>query len=135
MFWKNKFKNALYQFIIWTILLVIVFFYLQDNQAERVSILSWPAVLYDNIKIFVVSMFSERWEYLRERHSLERTFNELVLSVESSGCFDVEKIRELKEKQEELESLTMEEFQEEYMEIREYIRWISEKLNTKCNAD
>ncbi len=127
----KKLRNALIQFFIWVLLLSFVAIYLQSNPAERQSILWWPAILFQNVKVMFYSIFSDKWDFLQEKYSLERAYSELILTAEWMSCMTWV-LPELNSEYNKLQGMSL----NEYLENRDYFRInlsnYSDKINEGC---
>lgn len=128
----KKFKTSLVQLIIWVILLTIVFFYLEKNPAEKQSILSWPEVLFQNFKVMFYKKFTDKWYWLQEKYSVERTFNELVSTLNYIGCND-NQLKEVNEVYFELKGINLDWYIENHLYFRQSISNLSKIIDEWCN--
>lgn len=92
---KKTFIGNIVKFIIWGILLSISFIYLQNHPAEKASVFSWFEVMYQRVEVFVRWIFGNDSELLKQKHSLERYYEEMIRMAEDKKCIDVSIIKEL----------------------------------------
>ncbi len=129
---KKKLISATIQFIFGLFFIFIVFFYLKDNPAEKVSILTWPSILYQNVKVFLYKNFTDSWDILEEKYSLERTYKELILTAEWIWCFDVEELNKINNIYSELDEMSLKEYSDKSTDFKESLSNFSQNLNGNC---
>lgn len=129
---KKKIKSASIQFFLWIVFLWIVFVYLKDNPAEKVSIVTWPKVLYQNTKVFFYKIFTDSWEILEEKYSMQRTFEEILVSAEWSRCFEVDELQEINDLYKKIQDMWLDEYNEKRNKFIDYASRFSQKINGNC---
>lgn len=94
---KSELKRNLVKFIIWIVLLVFCFVYIQNNPAERVSIFSWFQVIFQKVAVVYNQVIGKNWELLKRKYSLEKYYKELIKSAEDRKCVSLEVIKKITE--------------------------------------
>ena len=128
---EKKLKNALWQFVIWSILLIFVFFYLQTNPAEKQSIISGPQILFENVKIIFYRVFTDLWDYANDKYSLERIYREIILTAESMSCF-YDEMSELRQVYNSLQEASIQEYARNSFFYNNFASNFSRKINEWC---
>lgn len=128
----KKFKKNLIKFFIWLILLSIGFVYLNQNPAEKTSMTSWISILYQKTKIFVYSIFNNEWNIYQKKIKLENNYNELIKQLQKPNCWNIEELKEIKEKKENLKKLSLEDFKKVQEKYYKFANETYEKIKNKC---
>jgi len=119
---KKQFKRNWIKFVIWIILLLMSWSYIQKHPAEKVSVFSGFEVLFQKTEVFVQNLFGDHGDLLERKYSMEKYYNELIKMAENNKCLDVETIKEMqdtyhnlkKEKMDTLESILPEYIKKAY---------------------
>jgi len=118
---KRMIIGNIIKFTIWIVLLTISYVYIQNHPAEKVSVLSGFEVMYQRANVFVHKVVGDKWDLLKKKYSLQKYYKELVRMAENQKCSDVDIIKELNQKYQELKKIKIEEFQ---TEAAEYTRLV-----------
>lgn len=101
---RVEFKRNLVKFVIWLVLLVFCFVYIQNNPAERVSIFSWFQIIFQKVSIVYNDIVGKNWELLKRKYSLEKYYSELIKAAEDRKCVSVELIHKLNQEYKDLKN-------------------------------
>ncbi len=85
---KTLAVTNLIEFVVWIILLAFCWFYLQTHPAEKVSLFSGVEMMWDKVQMWFSSVPEEDKTILRQKESLEKTMQEIVLLSKESTCLD-----------------------------------------------
>lgn len=131
---KKQLKWNIIKFIIWIILLVLSWQYIQWHPAERVSVFSWFDVLWQKIEVVWHNTFSWNWNLLEQKYSLEKYYQELINLAEWNDCVSAEDYESLEAF---LNSLKKEETNNLWKVLPEYVKsaYIFEAIvkNEECD--
>ncbi len=128
---SKKFKSALVQFVIWLLLLLFVFIYLQSDKAEKQSIVSWPQILMQNIHVMFYNIFTDKWGFLQEKYSIQRTYDELLTTSKKLWC--QKEYEEIKEMYNTLSNMSVNEYIQNSIHFRQSASNFSQKINDWCD--
>ncbi len=103
---KIDFKRNVVKFVIWLVLLLFCFVYIQNNPAERVSIFSWFQIIFQKASVIFNNIIGKNWELLNRKYSLEKYYKELIKTAEDRKCVSVDLITKINQ---EYKSLRTEE--------------------------
>lgn len=78
----------LIEFLVWIILLAFCWFYLQTHPAEKVSLFSWVEMMREKVQMWFSAVPDEDKTIIRQKESLEKTMQEIVLLSKESTCLD-----------------------------------------------
>lgn len=118
----QQLKRNLIKFVIWIILLLMSWSYIQKHPAEKVSVFSGFEVLFQKTEIFVQNIFWDHGDLLERKYSMEKYYKELIKMAENNKCIDIAKIKEMqdtyynlrKEKNDSLENILPEYIKKAY---------------------
>ena len=99
---KVTLKKNVIKFIIWLVLLLFSFIYIQNNPAERVSIFSWFQVIFQKVAVIFHDIVGKNWELLKRKYSLEKYYKELIKSAEDRKCVSVDVINKITKEYQDL---------------------------------
>lgn len=85
---KTQAVTNLIEFIVWIILLAFCRFYLQTHPAEKVSLFSWVEMMREKVQMRFSSVPEEEKTIIRQKDSLEKTMQEIVLLSKENTCLD-----------------------------------------------
>jgi hypothetical protein len=85
---KSLAITNLIEFLVWVILLTFCWFYLQTHPAEKVSLFSGIEMMRNKVQMRFSSVPEEDKTILRQKESLEKTMQEIVLLSKESTCLD-----------------------------------------------
>ena len=94
---KKQIKKNLIKFIVWVILLLLSWSYIQKHPAEKVSVFSGFEVLVQKIEIFIQSTFGHNGELLERKYGMEKYYKELIKMAENNKCIDVSTLQEIED--------------------------------------
>ena len=95
---ERKFvKNNLIKFVIWLILLIFSWSYIQSHPAEKASIFSGFQVLWQRVVVYVHKITNTNSEAYAKKYDYEKTYNELINMAETKACSDPSILTELNE--------------------------------------
>jgi len=83
---KRQLKWNIIKLVIWLILLVLSWHYIQWHPAERVSVFSWFDVLWQKIEVLWHNTFQGNWDLLEQKYNLEKYYQELLNLAEWNEC-------------------------------------------------
>ena len=101
---KKELKRNFIKFIIWLLLLLFCFIYIQNNPAERVSIFSWFQIIFQKVAVIYNDIVGKNWELLKRKYSLEKYYKELIKSAEDRKCVPVETVKKITEEYQSLKN-------------------------------
>lgn len=101
---KVDLKKNVVKFIIWLVLLLFCFIYIQNNPAERVSIFSWFQIIFQKAAVIFNDVVGKNWELLKRKYSLEKYYKELIKTAEDRKCVSVELIKKITEEYKSLQN-------------------------------
>ncbi len=101
---KVDFKRNVIKFIIWLVLLLFCFIYIQNNPAEKVSIFSWFQIIFQKVAVVYNEIIGKNWELLKRKYSLEKYYKELIKVAEDRKCVPVEMLHKLTQEYKDLRS-------------------------------
>lgn len=99
---KIDFKRNVVKFIIWLVLLLFCFVYIQNNPAERVSIFSWFQIIFQKASVIFNDVIGKNWELLKRKYSLEKYYKELIKTAEDRKCVSVDLIKKINQEYKDL---------------------------------
>ena len=94
---KKQIKKNLIKFVVWVILLLLSWSYIQKHPAEKVSVFSGFEVLVQKIEIFIQSTFGHNGELLERKYGMEKYYKELIKMAENNKCIDVSTLQEIED--------------------------------------
>ena len=101
---KVEFKRNIVKFVIWLILLLFCYVYIQNNPAEKVSIFSWFQIIFQKATVIFNDIVGENWELLKRKYSLEKYYKELIKTAEDRKCVSVDLIKKINQEYKDLKS-------------------------------
>lgn len=101
---KIDFKRNVVKFVIWLVLLLFCFIYIQNNPAERVSIFSWFQIIFQKASVIFNEVIGKNWELLKRKYSLEKYYKELIKTAEDRKCVPVELIKKINQEYKSLKT-------------------------------
>lgn len=85
---KTQAVTNLIEFAVWIILLTFCWFYLQTHPAEKVSLFSGVEMMREKVQMWFSAVPEEEKSLIRDKESLEKTMQEIVLLSKESTCLD-----------------------------------------------
>jgi len=68
--------------------LIFSYQYIQENPAEKVSLLSWFQVIYQKGEIAYYRVTGKNVDAIKQKHNLEQYFQELIRITDERSCID-----------------------------------------------
>lgn len=90
--WRNVVK-----LVIGLILLGFSFSYIQSHPAEKSSIFSGFEVLWQRVVVYVHKITNTDSEAFQKKYDYEKTYQELITTMESNTCISSEVVTEINE--------------------------------------
>lgn len=101
---KIDFKRNLVKFVIWLVLLLFCFVYIQNNPAERISIFSWFQIIFQKVSVIFNDVIGKNWELLKRKYWLEKYYKELIKTAENRKCVSVDLIKKINQEYKDLKA-------------------------------
>jgi len=101
---KIDFKRNVVKFVIWLVLLLFCFIYIQNNPAERISIFSWFQIIFQKASVIFNDVIGKNWDLLKRKYSLEKYYKELIKTAEDRKCVSVDLIKKIDQEYKDLKA-------------------------------
>lgn len=99
---KVEFKRNIVKFVIWLILLLFCYVYIQNNPAEKVSIFSWFQIIFQKATVIFHDIIGKNWELLKRKYSIEKYYKELIKTAEDRKCVSLDIINKINQEYKDL---------------------------------
>lgn len=129
---KQTFILNVVKFLIWAILLLFSYQYIQTNPAEKVSLLSWFHVIYQKGEVFYYRIRGKNVDIIKQKHSLEQYFQELIRVAGEKPCIDPAVTSALYEDHNRLRSLSYSQLAEHLWDLSADIIQYDEIIQQPC---
>jgi hypothetical protein len=136
---KSKLLVNVVEFIVWVILLVFCFMYLQSHPAEKTSLFSWIDVIGQKVKIFFVNLTWWNAEDVEAKFKLEQLFDEILSTSQWSNCLSESERDTVVRITAGIKALSVEEFLENERAFRrswsKYYRMVTEECGDSSQGN
>jgi len=90
-------RKNLIKLVIWLVLLVFSWVYIQNHPAEKASIFSGFQVLWQRAVVYVHKITNTNSEAFQKKFDYEKTYQELINVAKNNWCVDPNLLTELNE--------------------------------------
>lgn len=129
---KAKAFSNVIEFLIGGILLVFCWFYLQTHPAEKVSLFSGVEVMWQKVQIWFSQMPAEDATLLEQKHSLEKTMQEIVLLSNENSCVDVQTKQNIADSFSRLQAMDLETYKKQHRAFNTVVSLYYTKVKSDC---
>ena len=92
---KATFIWNIFKLIIWIILLVACYYYLESHPAEQIALYSWVKNIVQKVEIFWYNITWRDWNLLARKFDLESKYLEMIHFAEGKWCINQDFVAEL----------------------------------------
>ena len=92
---KATFIWNIFKLIIWIILLVACYYYLESHPAEQIALYSWVKNIVQKVEIFWYNITGRDWNLLARKFDLESKYLEMIHFAEEKWCINQDFVAEL----------------------------------------
>lgn len=129
---KTQAFSNIIEFLIWAILLVFCRFYLQTHPAEKISLFSGVEVMWQKMQVRVSQMSPEDATLLEQKHSLEKTMQEIVLLSKENSCVDAQTKSNIVDSFSRLQAMDLETYKKQQRAFNTVVNLYYTKVKSDC---
>lgn len=118
--------------VVWLVLLLISYGYLQNHPAEKVSVLSGFEVMYQRWQIWFYDLVGKDVVGLKQKFRLVQYYEELIRTAENKKCTDVSLLKELHDSYTTIKSLSYDELAASLPELSARADEFNVKIFAQC---
>lgn len=130
---KSKLLVNVVEFIVWVVLLVFCFMYLESHPAEKTSLFSWIDVIGQKVRIFFVNLTGWNADDVEAKFKLEQLFDEILSTSQWSTCLSESERETVARITAWIKALSVEEFLENERAFRrswsKYYRMVTQECD------
>ena len=94
---KKKLIQDCIELVIWCVLLLMCYGYIQSHPAEKISFFSGYKVIYQQTEIFFQNIFGKNGDLLKQKYNLESYYQVMITLSEEKPCVDPSVINDLQD--------------------------------------
>jgi len=129
---KQTFILNVVKFLIWAVLLLFSYQYIQQNPAEKVSLLSWFQVIYQKGEVIYYRVTGKNVDAIKQKHNLEQYFQELIRVTDERPCVDPTVVSSLHEDYATLRSLHSSDLSQHLWDLSAAVIEYDEVIQSPC---
>lgn len=106
--------------------------YIQQNPAEKVSLLSWFQIIYQKGEVVYYRVTGKNVDAIKQKHNLEQYFQELIRITDERPCIDSSTVSSLHEDYATLRSLRSSDLSEYLWDLSAAVIEYDEIIQSPC---
>lgn len=134
-YYRKRLGWNIVQLFVGTILLLVAYFHLQENMAEKMSISSGVEVLSQKAQLWFHNVFNKDGGVYQEKLSMEKNYAEVLNVVENSSCKEKVDAPMLSAKYSELQKESVESYAKKSSIYNQYLIEFYRKVSDVCKQE